>query len=55
MTEKELLNSLEERIEKAEEMLHYYKEQQERYNGIIEALKDLQYDLNQKEEEKKGE
>lgn len=56
MTEnKSLLNRLNEEIEKAEEMIKYYKELLARYEGKIEALKDLRYDLNQKEEEKKGE
>ncbi len=57
MTEnKNLLDLLNEAIEKAEEMRQYYKELLAKYEGKIEALKDLQYDLNQeKEEEKKGE
>ena len=56
MTEnKDLLNLLNEEIEKAEEMQHYYRELVARYEGKIEALKDLRYDLNHKEEEKKGE
>ena len=56
MTEnKDLLNLLNEEIEKAESMHQYYRELLARYEGKIEALKDLLYDLNQKEEEKKGE
>lgn len=58
MTEnKNLLDLLNEEIEKAEEMHHYYRELSARYEGKIEALKDLRYDLNQKEEEEeeKGE
>ena len=56
MTEiKNLLDLLNEEIEKAEEMHRYYKELLARYEGKIEALKDLRDDLNQKEEEKKGE
>lgn len=56
MTEyKNLLDLLDKEIEKAEEMHRYYRELLARYEGKIEALKDLRYDLNQKEEEKKGE
>lgn len=58
MTEnKNLLNLLNEEIEKAEEMYQYYKELLAKYEGKIEALKDLRIDcMNQEEEEeKKGE
>lgn len=56
MTEnKSLSDLLNEEIEKAEGMRQYYRELLARYEGKIEALKDLRYDLNQKEEEKKGE
>ena len=56
MTEnKNLLELLNEQIANAEDMYHYYRELASRYEGKIEALKDLRYDLNQKEEEKKGE
>lgn len=56
MTEyKNLLDLLDKEIEKAEEMHRYYRELLAKYEGKIEALKDLRYDLNQKEEEKKGE
>ena len=56
MTEnKSLLDLLDEEIEKAEGMQHYYRELVAKYEGKAEALKDLRYDLNQKEEEKKGE
>ena len=56
MTEnKNLLDLLNEEIEKAEGMHQYYRELVARYEGKVEALKDLRYDLNQKEEEKKGE
>ena len=56
MTEnKNLLDLLNEQIEKAEGMYQYYRELASRYEGKIEALKDLRYDLNHKEEEKKGE
>ena len=56
MTEnKNLLDLLNEGIENAEEMQHYHRELAARYEGKIEALKDLRYDLNQKEEEKEGE
>ena len=52
MTEKEdLSNLLDKEIEKAEEMHQYYKELLARYEGKIEALKDIRYDLNQEEEE----
>ena len=52
---KDLLDLMNEEIEKAEGMQHYYKELVARYEGKVEALKDLRYDLNHKEEEKKGE
>ena len=54
---KNLLDLLDKEIEKAEEMRLYYKELLARYEGKIEALKDIRYDLNQEEEEeeKKGE
>lgn len=53
---KNLLKILEESIEKAEEMYRYYKELLAKYEGKIEALKDLRFDcMNQEEEEKKGE
>ena len=52
---KNLLDLLNEEIEKAEGMHQYYKELSAKYEGKIEALKDLRYDLNQEEEEKKGE
>lgn len=58
MTKKQdLLDLLDKEIEKAEEMRLYYKELLARYEGKIEALKDIRYDLNQEEEEeeKKGE
>ena len=57
MTEKkDLSNLLDKEIEKAEEMRQYYRELLARYEGKIEALKDIRYDLNQEEEEeKKGE
>ena len=59
MTKKQdLLDLLDKEIEKAEEMRQYYKELLVRYEGKIEALKDIRYDLNQEEEEeeeKKGE
>ena len=56
MTEnKNLLDLLNEEIEKAEEMHKYYRELVARYEGKVEALKDLRFDLNQKEEEKEGE
>ena len=58
MTKKQdLLDLLNKEIEKAEEMRQYYKELLARYEGKIEALKDIRYDLNQEEEEeeKKGE
>ena len=56
MTEiKSLLDLLNEEIEKAEGMQHYYRELVAKYEGKAEALKDLRYDLNHKEEEKKGE
>ena len=55
MTKEKLLDLLNEEIEKAGEMHRYYKELLIRYEGKIEALKDLRDDLNQKEEEKKGE
>ena len=56
MTEnKNLLDLLNEEIEKAEGMHQYYRELVARYEGKVEALKDLRFDLNQKEEEKKGE
>ena len=58
MTKKQdLLDLLDKEIEKAEEMRQYYKELLARYEGKIEALKDIRYDLNQEEEEeeKKGE
>ena len=52
MTKKQdLLDLLNEEIEKAEEMRLYYKELLARYEGKIEALKDIRYDLNQEEEE----
>ena len=54
MTEnKNLLDLLNEEIEKAEEMHKYYRELVARYEGKIEALKDLRFDLNHKEEEEK--
>ena len=56
---KNLLDLLNEEIEKAEGMHQYYRELVARYEGKVEALKDLRYDLNHKEEEpeeeKKGE
>ena len=59
MTKKQdLLDLLDKEIEKAEEMRLYHKELLARYEGKIEALKDIRYDLNQEEEEeeeKKGE
>ena len=57
MTEKkDLSNLLDKEIVKAEEMRQYYRELLARYEGKIEALKDIRYDLNQEEEEeKKGE
>ena len=59
MTEKKDLSKLlDKEIEKAEEMRLYYRELLARYEGKIEALKDIRYDLNQEEEEeeeKKGE
>ena len=42
MTEnKNLLDLLKEQIENAEGMYHYYRELASRYEGKIEALKDL--------------
>lgn len=56
MTENEnMLNLLNEEIEKAESMHQYYRELLARYEGKIEALKDLQFELNQTKEQKKGE
>ena len=56
MTEKkDLSNLLDKEIEKAEEMRQYYRELLARYEGKIEALKDIRYDLNHEEEEEKKE
>ena len=56
MTEnKTLLNLLDEEIEKAEGMHQYYRELLARYEGKIEALKDLRYDLSQTKKENEGE
>ena len=62
MTEyKNLLSLLNEKIETTERMQKYYKLQLDRYEAIIDSLKDLRNDyLNrgkeeESEEEKKGE
>ena len=59
MTKKQdLLDLLDKEIEKAEEMRLYYKELLARYEGKIEALKDLRVDCfcqDLEEEEKKEE
>ena len=56
MTEnKNLLDLLDKEIKKAEEMHQYYRELLARYEGKIEALKDLRIDCMNQEEEKKGE
>ena len=62
MTEyKNLLSLLNEKIETTERMQKYYKLQLDRYEAIIESLKELRNDyLNrgkeeEEEEEKKGE
>ena len=60
MTEyKNLLSLLNEKIETTEKMHKYYKLQLDRYEAIIDSLKDLREEYlkqeQQEEEEKKGE